>query len=217
MMVNIDIIFKSLSEIAYDLPVPIVELLQVQTKDPFKVLVGTILSARTKDETTAKVLPGLFSKVSVASDFRKLTLKQIETLIYPVGFYHVKAKHLKLLPDMLDELFDGIIPDTIEELIMLPGVGRKTANLVLAVAFNKPAVCVDVHMHRMMNRFGYIKTTTPLETEMALRKKLPRKYWTTMSGFVVAYGQHICRPISPKCSECIIKKECMRVGVTTHR
>lgn len=216
-MTDINIIYKKLSKIAFDLPVPIVELLQVQTKDPFKVLVGTILSARTKDETTASVLPRLFAKVNKPSDFRKLTQKQVEQLIYPVGFYKTKAKHLKLLPDVLDELYGGVIPDTVDELVDLPGVGRKTANLVVAVAFDKPAICVDVHMHRMMNRFGYIKTTTVLETEMKLREILPIKYWTTISGIIVAYGQHVCRPLSPKCSECIIKDQCQRIGVITSR
>ena len=216
-MVDINKIYSALSKIAYDLPVPIIELLQVQTKDPFKVLVGTILSARTKDETTAFVLPKLFAKVKTADDFDKLTQQQVEKLIYPVGFYKTKAKHLKLLPLVLNKLYSGVIPDTVEELIELPGVGRKTANLVVAVAFNKPAICVDVHMHRMMNRFGYIKTKTPLQTEMVLRKILPKKYWTSISGIIVAYGQHICRPISPKCSECIIRKECKRIGVTTSR
>ncbi|MCA9477696.1 MAG: endonuclease III [Nanoarchaeota archaeon] len=216
-MVDIKTVYNALSKVAYDFPVPIVELLQIQTKDPFRVLVGTILSARTKDETTAKVLPKLFSKVKMASDFRGLSLSQIEKLIYPVGFYKTKAKHLKLLPDVLDERYQGEIPSTVEELIELPGVGRKTANLVVAVAFQKPAICVDVHMHRIMNRLGYIKTKNPLETEMVLRKKLPVEYWTTISGLIVAYGQHICRPISPKCSECIIRKECKRVGVTTSR
>lgn len=216
-MTDIDIVYKRISKIAFDLPVPIVELLAVQTKDPFKVLIGTILSARTKDETTAAVLPQLFKKVKKASDFRKLSVKEIETLIYPVGFYRNKAKQLKELPDVLDKLYGGKIPDTVDELVHLPGVGRKTANLVVAVAFNKPAICVDVHMHRIMNRLGYIKTKNPLETEMALRRKLPEKYWTTMSGYIVAYGQHICRPISPKCSECIIRDQCKRVGIQTSR
>lgn len=216
-MTDITVVYEKLSKIAYNLPVPIVELLQVQTKDPFKVLIGTILSARTKDETTAAVLPGLFEKVKNASDFRKLSLSQIQKLIYPVGFYKNKAKQLKQLPNVLDELYGGVIPDTVEELVALPGVGRKTANLVVAVAFEKPAICVDVHMHRIMNRLGYIRTKNPLETEMRLRKKLPMEYWTTISGYIVAYGQHICRPISPKCSVCIIRKECKRVGVKTSR
>ena len=134
-----------------------------------------------------------------------------------MGFYKNKAKYLKELPAVLKQLFNNIIPQTVEELILLPGVGRKTANLVVAVGFQKPAMCVDVHVHRISNRFGYIKTKTPYESEMALRKKMPVKYWETYNSMIVAFGQNLCKPISPFCSKCPVKKYCNRVGITTSR
>lgn len=196
---------------------PVVDLIKIQTNDPFKVLVATILSARTNDKTTVDACKKLFFKVNKIEDLNKLSNKEIEKLIYPVGFYHTKAEHLKLLPHALKEKFNNKIPKTVEELIELPGVGRKTANLVVAIAFDKPAVCVDTHVHRIMNIFGYVKTKTPLETEMALRKKLPIKYWTTINSILVAHGQHVCRPISPMCSKCKIEKFCNKIGVKKSR
>ena len=192
---------------------PIVEFIAIQTGDPFKVLISTILSARTKDECTTEVCGRLFKKVNDASDLKKISLKSLEKLIFPIGFFRTKAKHLKQLPAALDEHFDGIIPDEIDDLCKLPGVGRKTANLVRAVAFNKPAICVDVHVHRICNRLGLLKTSTPLETEMKLRKILPEKYWITWNAFIVSYGQTICRPVSPHCDNCKIHKYCARLGV----
>jgi len=197
--------------------VPVVDLIRVQTKDPFKVLLATILSARTNDRTTTEAAARLFKKVKKPKDLRKLTIKQIEKLIFPVGFYKNKARYLKELPNVLDEKFKGIIPQTVEELIELPGVGRKTANLVVTVGFNKPAICVDVHVHRITNRLGYLKTKNPLETEMALRKKLPKRHWKIINRVLVAFGQNLCRPIGPKCSECPVKQYCKRVGVKTSR
>jgi endonuclease III len=194
---------------------PIVDLLTNQTHDPFKILVATILSARTKDQTTAFVIKKLFKKVNTHDDFRKLSIEEIEELIFPAGFYHSKAKYLKKLPDALDEIFDGKIPDTVEELCELPGVGRKTANLVVALGFNKPAICVDIHVHRISNRLGLIKTKTPYETEMMLRKKLPVEYWQLWNSHLVSFGQTLCRPISPKCNTCPIYSYCNRVDVKT--
>jgi len=187
---------------------PVVELIDIQTNDPFKVLITTILSARTKDQTTAAAAEKLFSCVKNPSDLKRLPIPKIEKLIYPVGFYHDKARHLKQLPEILQQKFNSVIPDTVEELIELPGVGRKTANLVVAVAFKKPAVCVDVHVHRIFNRLGYLSTKNPLATEMELRKHFPIKYWTTFNSYFVSFGQHTCNPIRPKCSECPIEKYC---------
>jgi endonuclease III len=192
---------------------PIVELVQRQTDDPFMILVATILSTRTKDETTSAVCDRLFKVVRRPGDFDKLSIPQIEKLIFPIGFYHTKAQHLKQLPLALDRLFGGRIPDTIDELVELPGVGRKVANLVVAVAFGKPAICVDVHVHRICNRLGLLRTKGPFETEMRLRRILPVKYWITWNSQLVSFGQTICRPVSPKCSICPIFKYCRRVGV----
>ena len=192
---------------------PVVEFIQAQTRDPFKVLVTTILSARTKDETTTGAALRLFTAVNSIDALRKISLNKLEKLIFPVGFFHVKARHLKQLPDALDREFDGRIPDTVEELCKLPGVGRKTANLVVAVAFDKQAICVDVHVHRITNRLGLIKTGTPFETEMTLRELLPARYWKTWNSHLVSYGQTICTPLRPKCDICPITRYCDRVGV----
>jgi endonuclease III len=194
---------------------PVVDLIQLQTRDPFKVLVTTILSARTKDETTVQAAKRLFSVITNFSDLKNASQSAIQRLIYPVGFYKTKARHLKELPEAVEKLFNNLIPSTVEELVLLPGVGRKTANLVVAVAFDKPAICVDVHVHRICNRLGYIVTKSPFETEMALRKILPTAYWTTFNSYLVSFGQHTCRPINPKCCICPLNKLCNKVNVTT--
>lgn len=204
---DIDIIYRILKKEVENYQVPIVDLIHFQTNDPFKVLVTTILSARTKDDVTTTAAKRLFTKISKPIDINKITTKEIEKLIFPVGFYQNKARFLKELPDAMQK-FDMKVPKTIEELLTLPGVGRKTANLVLAIAYDIPAICVDTHVHRIMNKIGYVKTKTPLETEMALRKKLPKKYWTTINSIIVAYGQYLCRPIGPKCVECKIQVYC---------
>ena len=195
--------------------VPVVDLIEAQTRDPFKILVTTILSARTKDATTAAAARKLFNCVDTPADLAALTIAELEKLIFPVGFYHEKTKNLKRLPGVLEKQFAGKIPSTVEELILLPGVGRKTANLVVAVAFNKPAVCVDVHVHRIFNRLGYLVSKRPLETEQLLRKHLPVKYWTTFNSYFVSFGQHTCFPINPHCDSCQIYRWCGRVGVAT--
>jgi len=212
---NIDKVYKALKKEFEKFQTPIVDTIEAQTKDPFKILVTTILSARTKDETTSKVVKTLFSVIEKPEDFEKYTFEEIEELIYPVGFFRNKAIHLKRLPKILKEKFNNIIPDEIEDLIKLPGVGRKTANLVRTIAFKKPAICVDVHVHRITNRLGYVQTKTPFETEMALRNKLPKKYWLMFNSYLVAFGQNHCTPRNPKCSSCVIYDECERVGVIT--
>lgn len=191
---------------------PIIELIEAQTHDPFCVLVGTILSARTKDACTAGAVRRLFAKAADGkfspADLERLSEKEIGELIYPVGFYRDKARHLKALPQALQEKFGGVLPHTVEELCELPGVGRKTANLTVAVGFDLPAICVDVHVHRICNRLGLIKTKTPLETEMTLRKILPRRYWKTWNSHLVSFGQTRCAPVRPKCGDCPIRRYC---------
>lgn len=210
-------VMDKIHEFVNDLPLPVAELVKLQTNNPFKVLISTILTSRTKDETTAQVLPRLFAEVSSFDDLQKINEVKLAKLIYPVGFYKVKAKHLKQLPAIISDRFDGVIPSTVDELVELPGVGRKTANLVVAVAFGKPAICVDVHVHRIINRLGYITTKSPLETEMTLRKKVPEKYWKDINRVFVAFGQHHCKPVSPLCTSCPVHKNCKRVGVKAHR
>ena len=211
-MFDIDNVLKILNKEVKNYQVPIVDFIEVQTKDPFKVLVATILSARTNDLTTTNACKKLFAKVQLPSDLDMLSVSEIEKLIYPVGFYKNKAKFLKNLPSALDK-FGGVVPDTIDELVTLPGVGRKTANLVLVIAYKKPAICVDTHVHRIMNIWGYVNTKTPFETEMALRNKLPKKHWLSVNSTLVAFGQHLCRPISPHCSECPIAEFCPKKGI----
>ncbi|HUI90660.1 MAG TPA: endonuclease III [Chitinivibrionales bacterium] len=213
--VNIRAVYSILKREFAKYRVPVVDLIEMQTDDPFKVLVTTILSARTKDETTTQASRRLFAKVKKLSDFVKISKHDIEKLIFPVGFYRTKAKHLKELPGAIKTLFSGAIPDSVDELIKLPGVGRKTANLVVAVAFHKPAVCVDVHVHRICNRLGYVKTKTPFETEMKLREVLPVELWMMFNSYLVSFGQHLCYPVNPRCDICPVARYCNRVGVVT--
>lgn len=192
---------------------PIIELIEAETGDPFKVLVGTILSARTKDQTTAAVCRRLFAVAGTPAALGALPVAEIERLIFPIGFFRNKARQLKALPAALDREFGGRIPAEIDELCRLPGVGRKTANLVRAVAFRKPAICVDVHVHRICNRLGLIDTATPLATEMALRALLPRRYWMSWNRHLVSYGQTVCTPLRPRCNLCAIRRYCARRGL----
>ena len=191
---------------------PIIELIEAQTHDPFCVLVGTILSARTKDACTAGAVKRLFATAAGATfrpeDLDRLTVEEIEKLVYPVGFFRDKARHLKELPRVLKEKFDGVLPHTVEELCELPGVGRKTANLTVAVGFDLPAICVDVHVHRICNWLRLVATKKPVETEMKLREILPVRYWKTWNSHLVSFGQTRCDPVRPKCAGCPIARFC---------
>ena len=187
---------------------PVMDLVAAQTEDPFRILVGTILSARTKDACTAGACERLFARATTPEALDALSEEEIARLVFPVGFYRTKAKMLKQLPGVLREKFGGVLPDTVEALCALPGVGRKTANLVVALGFNKPAICVDVHVHRISNRFGLVHTATPLETEMALRRILPKRYWRTWNSHLVAFGQTRCSPRNPKCDGCPVAAWC---------
>ena len=190
-------------------PAPVIDLMGAQGESPFRILLATICSARTKDACTAKVCrEKLFPAVAGWDDVRRLSVDELARLIYPVGFYRQKAEAIKKIPDVLDARFGGRLPETVEELCELPGVGRKTANLVVAVAFKKPAICVDVHVHRIMNRLGLLKTRDPLETEMELRRILPVRYWTTWNACFVSLGQRICAPRNPRCAACPIRRYC---------
>jgi endonuclease III len=186
---------------------PVIDLVAAQTRDPFQVLVGTILSARTKDATTAAACRRLFARARTPAALAALTTAEIEKLIFPVGFYRAKAGYLRRLPAALQR-FGGRVPDAIEELCELPGVGRKTANLVRVLGFGKPGICVDVHVHRICNRLGLVRTRTPLETEMALRRILPPRYWLTWNSYLVAFGQTRCRPLRPLCADCPLRRWC---------
>ena len=187
---------------------PIIDLVAIQTRDPFRVLLGTILSARTKDACTAAACGRLFQEVTTPAELRAIPLERLEKLIYPVGFFRDKARRLKALPQVLEKKFNGILPQTVEELCELPGVGRKTANLVVALGFDQPAICVDVHVHRITNRLGLLKTKTPFETEMTLRQILPIRYWKTWNSYLVSFGQTRCAPRNPRCTDCPLRSFC---------
>ena len=196
---------------------PIVTLMAETYESPFRVLISCILSLRTLDSTTAKASHRLFAVADTPQAMLKLTAQKIEKLIYPVGFYKTKAKNILENCRVLVEQSRGQVPDEIDELLKLNGVGRKTANLVVTLGYNKPGICVDTHVHRISNRWGYIKTKTPEKTEFALRDKLPKQYWIEYNDLLVSFGQHLCRPISPVCSECPVRKYCRQIGVTVRR
>jgi endonuclease III len=188
-----------------------------RSRDPFRVLIACLLSLRTKDETTGPASERLFALAATPESMRRLTPTQIERAIFPVGFYRTKARViLGVCRDLIDR-HGGTVPDSIDELLTLNGVGRKTANLVVTQGFNKPGICVDTHVHRISNRLGYVKTKTPEETETALRAKLPRRYWIGYNDLLVSFGQNVCLPVSPRCSLCPIRAGCPRVGVTRSR
>jgi len=214
---NIDHVLKVLEK-NYNLSTaPSVTLISETTKNPFNVLISTIISARTKDEVTLLASKKLFNKVSNFEDIDRLQINEIEKLIYPAGFYKTKAIRLKEIAKLIREKFNGRIPDTLEGLLELPGVGRKTANLVVSLGYNKPGLCVDTHVHRITNRFGWVKTKNPTETEFALRDFLPQKYWRPINDYLVSYGQTICKPISPICSGCKLNDICPKVNVNKVR
>ncbi len=196
---------------------PVLGVVARETRDPFRILIACLLSLRTKDQTTADASQRLFRLADTPEHMSALSSKTIEKAIYPVGFYKNKAKQILGICRSLLRDFGGRVPDTIEELLTLKGVGRKTANLVVTVGYRKPGICVDIHVHRISNRWGYVQTRTPEETERALRQKLPATYWITFNDWLVPFGQHLCRPVSPFCSQCPVSQYCQRVGVRTCR
>lgn len=198
--------------------VPAVGIVAEQATDrPFETLVGTILSLRTKDAVTEQASRRLLSRAASPKAIAALPIAEIEEMIYPVGFYHTKARNLRETSRILLRDYDGKVPRKMDELLKLPGVGRKTANLVITVGYGGYGVCVDTHVHRISNRWGYVETKTPEETEFALRKKLPRKHWRTYNDLLVTFGQNMCVPISPWCSKCLVEQYCEKVRVDRHR
>jgi endonuclease-3 len=198
--------------------VPAVGIVAEQASDrPFETLVSTILSLRTKDAVTGQASRRLLARAAAPEALASLTAKQIEELIFPVGFYHTKARNLIETSRILLRDYGGKVPRQMDELLKLPGVGRKTANLVITVGYGDYGICVDTHVHRISNRWGYVETKTPEDTEFALRGKLPKKYWKSYNDLLVTFGQNLCVPISPWCSRCPIEKYCPRISVARHR
>ena len=183
------------------------ELHEAET-GPFSILIGTILSARTKDESTTKAVKALFLKYKNAKSLSNAKVKDVEKIIKSIGFYHVKSRRIIEVAKIIDSKYKGKVPNNLDELVELPGVGRKTANCVLVYAFEKPAIPVDIHVHRISNRLGLVETKTPEETEQELMQKIPKKFWIEINDTFVMYGQNICKPISPMCDVCKIKKKC---------
>lgn len=197
--------------------IPLINQIKKEDEYPFRVLISTVLSSRTKDKVTAQASERLFLQAPNPQKLSLLTEEKIAKLIYPVGFYRVKSKNIRKIASILLNKYKGVVPNNFDDLLELPGVGRKTANLVLGVAFNVDAITVDIHVHRISNRIGLIKTKTPLETEYGLQIILPKKYWISFNSHLVAHGQNICKPVSPVCSKCKITDYCKKVGVNKYR
>jgi len=212
-------IMRSIGTAISGLELPAVEKIsEEQAEDPFQILIATLLSARTQDATTHAASTRLFARARTPRAMAKLSVREIEKLIYPVGFYRTKAEHVQACCQMLVDRFGGRVPGTLEELVTLPGVGRKTANLVLIIGFkSRQHICVDTHVHRISNRLGWVKTMAPEETEQALYAATERRWWPLINLYLVTWGQHVCRPLNPRCGDCVIADDCPRIGVQRRR
>lgn len=196
---------------------PSVSQIARDKRDPFKILISTVLSLRTKDEVTEQASRRLFKIASTPATLARTPVRVIEKAIYPAGFYKTKARSIKNIAKRLERDYNSVVPDTIEELLTFKGVGRKTANLVITLGYGKYGICVDTHVHRVSNRMGLVKTKTPEQTEFALMDVLPRKYWIGYNELLVSFGQQVCKPISPHCTTCPLNGDCPRIGVTKFR
>ncbi len=212
-----DTIVEKLREYLKSKELPSVSQVAERKKDPFRILISTVISLRTKDEVTLLASERLFEKADTPENISKLTEETISKLIYPAGFYKTKAKNIKQIAQILLSQYGGKVPSNMEDLLKLPGVGRKTANLVLNLGFGIDGICVDTHVHRISNRMGWVKTKTPEETERELMKILPQKYWIEINEILVKFGQNVCSPISPWCSKCPVLEHCQRIGVERNR
>lgn len=214
---TIDKVMGTLRKESVSWNAPVVTQMATLSRDPYQVLIACLLSLRTKDETTGPAARRLFALADTPEKMLTLTKAQIEKAIYPVGFYKTKSQTILYISQEILDKYNGRVPDEIDELLTFKGVGRKTANLVVTLGYQKPGICVDTHVHRITNRWGYVETRDPEETEMALRGKLPLQYWIAINDLLVAMGQTICHPTSPKCSLCPIEKYCEKVGVERSR
>jgi endonuclease-3 len=198
-------------------PLPSVSQIAREKRDPFRILVSTIISLRTKDEVTEQASRRLFELADTPAALGRLDVGKVERAIYPAGFYKTKARTLKDISRRLVHEYNGRVPDTIDELLTFKGVGRKTATLVVSLGYGIPAICVDTHVHRISNRLGLVETRNPDETEFALMDLLPRRYWISYNELLVTFGQQVCKPLSPHCSSCPVRRSCRRIGVERHR
>lgn len=209
---------RALAREIQGLELPAVEKIsEEQAEEPFQILIATLLSARTQDATTHAASTRLFRRARTPRTLARLPVKEIERLIYPVSFYRNKARHVKACCEILTTRFGGRVPRTMDELVCLPGVGRKTANLVMILAFkSRENICVDTHVHRISNRLGWVRTTTAEETEQALYRATAQRWWPLINLYLVTWGQNVCRPLSPRCNDCVIAPECPRIGVRVY-
>jgi endonuclease III len=214
---NISVILKLVRTAVEKYDLPVLEKFNEMTQDPYWVLISCILSLRAKDETTEKVARALYAAAPTPLQVLKIPVKKMEKIVYRSGFYKVKARNVLNITRIILEKYGGKVPDNIDELLTIKGVGRKTANLVVTVAFNKPGICVDTHVHKISNRWGYVRTKNPDETEMRLREILPQEYWIKYNLWLVLFGQNICLSVSPWCSKCPVSKDCPKAGVEKHR
>ena len=214
---NLSHVMRRLREAYKKQEAPIVTLIAVATREPYKVLASCILSLRTQDGTTAEASKRLFKIAPDVETLAAADVAEVERAIYPVGFYRTKAPQLVAMAGTIVSKYGGRVPDDIDTLLTFKGVGRKTANLVVTAGYGKPGICVDTHVHRISNRWAYVSTRNPEETEQVLRDKLPRKYWLEINDLLVSYGQTLCKPISPMCSRCEISRWCARIGVGKSR
>ncbi|MBP2680906.1 MAG: nth [Candidatus Krumholzibacteriota bacterium] len=202
---------------AVGVDLPSVSVIARENRDPFRILISTVLSLRTKDEVTEAASRRLFEIACTPETLARMPVRTIEKAIYPVGFYKTKARTVRDISKRLVEEYGSVVPDSIEELLLFKGVGRKTANLVVTLGYGKHGICVDTHVHRVSNRVGLVDTETPEQTEFALMKVLPKRYWIGYNELVVSFGQKVCKPISPHCSTCFFEKDCPKIGVGKHR
>lgn len=215
--VDIHAVVKAIHAFSKTRDVPAVERIERDSSDPFLVLISCLISLRTKDEVTEAASRRLFAVARTPQQMLNVPQAKLRKLIYPAGFYKTKSERIHQICQHLIGRFRGRVPETLEELLTLPGVGRKTANLVMTLGHGKPGICVDVHVHRISNRLGYVKTKDPNTTEMELRKKLPKRYWMEYNALLVSFGQALCRPLSPWCSRCPVESHCKKVGVSRSR
>ena len=212
---SVDRLMRTMRRAIRGMELPAVEKIsESQAENPFQILIATLLSARTQDATTHAASTRLFKRARTPRSLARLPVREIEELIYPVGFYRNKARHVKALCEKLVADYDGRVPSTLEELVTLPGVGRKTANLVLIVGFKSSRnICVDIHVHRISNRLGWVQTAHPEETEQSLYRAISSRWWPVINLYLVTWGQNVCRPVRPRCGDCAISRDCQRIGL----
>jgi endonuclease III len=212
---TVERVMRTLARAITGMELPAVEKIsESQAEDPFQILIATLLSARTQDATTHAASTRLFKKARTPQSMARLTVREIEALIYPVSFYRNKARHVKACCQMLVDRYNGRVPSTLDELVTLPGVGRKTANLVMILGFKSGQnICVDTHVHRISNRLGWVRTHQPEETEQALYRSTDSRWWPLLNLYLVTWGQNVCRPVYPRCGDCVIAEDCRRIGV----